>query len=988
MVSDVDNTSFSYSVSTPTKGSVSINAAGLWTYAPSVNSNGADSFTVTVFDGSGASVAQTISLTVNPVNDAPIITSSASASGNEDTSISASVVVSDVDNTSFSYSVSTPTKGSVSINSSGLWTYAPSANSNGADIFTVTVFDGSGASVAQTISLTVNPVNDAAIFGGSRSAALTEDAGIYIASGTAIVTDIDGSAEAAFSSTYSAASGNRGSFLFDPANGGWSYSVANANLQSLGAGLTHQDVLHLASVDGTSGSLSVVLTGVDDPAVISGTFSGSVTEDVASTLTVSGQLSVTDVDGAAESLFLTNVTSQNGNRGSLSVTSDGLWTYILDNSLVQPLAENATYIDSFILSSVGGTTTSISVTVFGKADPLGPLSLALGHPQLSLGVLSAAVVDDGTGASVAMLGDVNGDGFDDYLIGQSAISKGAAVLVFGSPSISNLSLASLSASQGITISGATSGDHAGEVVANLGDFTSESSGAIYHDFALGNPDAASGSGSVNILFGKTSAWSSINLASLSTTVGISVTGAGAGAALGSSIAALGDINGDSFADILLGAPGSGNGAAWIVFGKLGDPLVGDYSNINLSSASASTAIAITGSTSASGFGGSAAGLGDVNGDGYADFLVGAAAANEAWLFFGGDGAWNANASLATPPSGAVRLAGVAASGAGHSVSAAGDVNGDGYADFLVASSGLGKVQLIFGKTGTWSGLDLSSLGSAGINLAGAGADAVLSSAGDVNGDGYADFLIGSASQEKSFLIFGKASGWADLDLATLAYPDGCVISSAPGALGGSAVSGGGDVNGDGFDDLLLGRPGSDSAVLISGGDFSDGLAGLIRGSGSFSGTSGADLLIGSTAADTITLLAGADVVHAGAGDDTIVVSSNSFRVIDGGGGTDTVKLSGSSLNLNLSTHGPDAWQGIEAVNLNGSSNRITLALEDALGHTLRINGDESNSVDLDLSQYSGFLRDTAFEDGLHYWFYEHDYLQNAFILIENGIAVV
>ena len=997
VVSDVDNTSFSYSVSTPTKGSVSINAAGLWTYAPSANSNGADSFTVTVSDGSGASVTQTISLTVNPVNDAPIITSLASASGDEDTSISASVVVSDVDNTSFSYSVDTPTKGGVSINSSGLWTYAPSANSNGADSFTVTVFDGSGGSVTQTISLTVNPVNDAAIFGGSRHGAVTEDSGSTTANGTVTVSDIDSPAEAVFALSTSAGLTNRGVFIFTAATGAWSYSVDNANLQSLGAGVTHDDTLGIASADGSTTTLSVTLTGVDDPAVVSGDFTGSVTEDSATILSTSGQLNVTDVDGVAESVFSTLVSSANGNLGSLSISTSGAWSYSLANSLIEAMPENQSRTDSFTITTAGGTSATVTLTIYGNGDPLGPLSLATGHPQITLGNISKATLADKTGSTVAILGDVNGDGFDDFLVnaGDAVSARGITYLVFGSSAgIAALDLASFSASNGIKITGAVNGDHSGEVLADIGDYTSEADGSILHDFALGNPDADSGSGNVAVFFGKIQPldpytpgssdpslyWSNQLLAGFSG--GFKIFGAGTNAALGSSIAGIGDINGDSFEDLLIGAPGSGNGQAWIVYGLSAGMLPG---NLNLATATADKAIAITGAAVSSAFGSAAAGLGDVNGDGLSDFLVGASSASsgqgEAWLFLG-TGSLSSAINLSSPPVNAIRLTGGNAAAAGSEVSSAGDVNGDGFSDFLVGSPGTSSVQLVFGHSGAWSGLDLASLGTAGITLSGTGIGSVLSAAGDVNGDGFSDFLIGAPSQEKSFLIFGKASGWSNLDLGTLGYPDGCVISSTSGDLGGSALSGGGDVNGDGFDDLLLGRPGSDSAVLISGGDFSDGITGLIRGSGSFSGTSGADLLIGSSSADTISALGGADVLRSGSGDDTLILTSNEFRAIDGGGGTDTVKLSGSNINLDLTSHAAEAWQGIEVIDLNGGSNKITLSIDDILGHTLKIKGDATNKVDIDLASFTllGLFGD--------YKFYEHDTLFNCFLQVQVGVDVI
>jgi len=176
---------------------------------------------------------------------------------------------------------------------------------------------------------------------------------------------------------------------------------------------------------------------------------------------------------------------------------------------------------------------------------------------------------------------------------------------------------------------------------------------------------------------------------------------------------------------------------------------------------------------------------------------------------------------------------------GYSVSGAGDVNGDGFDDVLVATrlanptgdfedDDTGIVHVVFGRTST-SAITLDNLGSEGFQIYGAnGGDELgfgLSGAGDVNGDGLADNIIGSvqysgqgAATGVAYLIFGKTDS-TTVDLGNLAN-DGFIIQSpGSGDLTGSGVSGAGDVNGDGLADLIIGAPGGDTNGSSSGESF-------------------------------------------------------------------------------------------------------------------------------------------------------------------------
>ena len=188
---------------------------------------------------------------------------------------------------------------------------------------------------------------------------------------------------------------------------------------------------------------------------------------------------------------------------------------------------------------------------------------------------------------------------------------------------------------------------------------------------------------------------------------------------------------------------------------------------------------------------------------------------------------------------------------GLSVSSAGDVNGDGFDDIIIGAPqlggdgsgyGPGSAYVVFGKASWTNDVDLGSLGSDGFAITGEAtydkAGWSVSSAGDVNGDGYDDMLVGARDATTDagavYLIYGKASGLTGtIDLANLSSSDGFKIAGLDANdESGRSVSAAGDINGDGFDDLIIGAPFGDSyspygydfynegeSYVLFGGDF-------------------------------------------------------------------------------------------------------------------------------------------------------------------------
>jgi hypothetical protein len=191
LVSDVEtpDASLTYSiVANPAHGTITPTATtGVFTYSPNLNYNGPDSFTYQVSDGSLSSNVATFSITVNPVNDAPVA-NNGSDSTDEDTVLIRSVTATDVDGDALTYiKVSDPTNGTVVVNANGTFVYTPNANYNGPDSFTFKANDGTTDSNTATFTITVNAVNDPPV-ANNGSFSTSEDTPF---NGTLVATDID-----------------------------------------------------------------------------------------------------------------------------------------------------------------------------------------------------------------------------------------------------------------------------------------------------------------------------------------------------------------------------------------------------------------------------------------------------------------------------------------------------------------------------------------------------------------------------------------------------------------------------------------------------------------------------------------------------------------------------------------------------------------------------------------------------------------------------
>ncbi len=454
--------------------------------------------------------------------------------------------------------------------------------------------------------------------------------------------------------------------------------------------------------------------------------------------------------------------------------------------------------------SGSGSTLLLSVEDAGAAYPIDIAAGISGLPPAAEWSLSWGDADTEFGFAVGTAGDVNADGRSDVIIGAprfdgGLVDEGKAFVFLGHP----LGLPD-------TATWDKEGDQAGARFGYAVGTAGDVNGDGYADIIAGAPqyDHPEGDeGGAWVYLGKDTGVNDPPSFFAQSNQG--------GAQLGCAVATAGDVNNDGYADVIVGgntydAPISSAGAAWVWHGSAGGVsggLAATPGNANWHAAGGEVSAFL---------GISVATAGDVNGDGYADVIVGAfqsGAGDEGQALVWHGGSNGVNNAVTGTAGNAEWMAGGQSSGAhlGRSVSTAGDVNGDGYADVIVGaphhSNGEADEGAAYLYLGSTAGLELTPDNTDEGNLPDAWFGQSVATAGDVNGDGYADVIVGAPlftndqlEEGRAFLWYGSASGisltrdwWAEGDASQAWY--------------GNSVATAGDVNGDGYSDVIVGAPG-------------------------------------------------------------------------------------------------------------------------------------------------------------------------------------
>ena len=378
-------------------------------------------------------------------------------------------------------------------------------------------------------------------------------------------------------------------------------------------------------------------------------------------------------------------------------------------------------------------------------------------------------------------------------------------------------------------------------VSDAGDINNDG----FDDVIVGASYINSDAGDAYVIFGRDDGYTEVDLTNIGYS-GFRISGVHSYDQLGVSLSAAGDVNGDHFADFIIGAEredsgGTDAGAAYVIFGH-----DGPFGTIDLATLTPTLGFMIQGSDAMDIAGRSVSGAGDFNGDGYSDLIVGApfgdnggAESGEAYVIFGRAGNFPSVIDLSNLGSAGFAIQGEFESHTGHRVSAAGDVNGDGYDDVIISGESSDKIYLIFGHGGPFGTIDLANLQpSAGMVFQAPTNDDYwevwsVSGGGDINDDGVADILIGAPRNDQTgadagitYVIYGHATSTPDVgsdfngdgrsdilwrnDTGTLTD----WLGTASGGFGDNAanafnsisadwrVAGVGDFNGDHRDDIL------------------------------------------------------------------------------------------------------------------------------------------------------------------------------------------
>ena len=451
--------------------------------------------------------------------------------------------------------------------------------------------------------------------------------------------------------------------------------------------------------------------------------------------------------------------------------------------------------------------------------------------------ISGDTISGDVGSVISSAGDINGDGIVDIVIGnpegqgpQNSIffSSGESYVIFGGSDVARngrFDVSSLNGRNGFVVYGTEALQYSGAAVSAAGDINNDG----LDDLIVGTP----GEEQVQIIFGSRRSNffnGRLDIDQLNGNNGVTFeSGAELNESFGSAVSGLGDVNADGIDDFIVGAPrasipgGGFAGRGYVLFGKSNIANNGQFDVVDLNGRNGFVMEGVPQLLSA--LGSAVSDAGDANGDGVNDLLISAPkvgdfGAGEAYVLFGGRNIGKNGLVQLTNLNGrnGFRIPGVKGSELGRSLSSAGDVNNDGIDDIIVGvprptnggPSPTGESYVIFGSRdiGQSGRLDPTRLnGSNGFKIKGerdfSQFGTSVSGAGDVNNDGIDDLLVGTEFSAFGYVVYGDETVGKSglLNIADIDGTNGFRFSEQF-QRAGREVSNLGDFNNDGIDDFL------------------------------------------------------------------------------------------------------------------------------------------------------------------------------------------
>ena len=855
-------------VSNPAHGTATHNGTTV-TYTSTTGYTGADSFTYTISDGNGGTDTATVNVTVQSGgggNQTPTATDdTATATSEQATVMTVLANDSDPDGDPLTITaVSNPAHGTATHNGTTV-TYTSATGYTGADSFTYTISDGNGGTDTATVNVTVqsgggtttttlNPAQDSHISsssptstsGGSastiRNRAGSPEYRVYLQFD---LSSLSGSVQQATLQLYVTDGSDDGGDVYVVSNnyadgsGPWTENgLTYSNAPALGA--TPLDALGVVS-NGTWVELDVT-SGVTTGGLVSFGMSNSSTNSVyfyskegsnppelvvttaaAPTIVAQDDSAATTAGNPAQLSVLDNDTYPVGTPVTITITTAAIYGSVIVNGdhtiTYTPVGNCLNGDDSFVytLSDSAGNSDTATVTVTVTDSSAQAATTPVPTPDWQVeGAHGCARL----GYSVALAGDVNGDGYDDVIVGSGRFTYAPGLGLdepyfqtgFGSADLYLGSTTGLTTTPAWTVVDTQLESWFGWKVNGVGDVNGDGYDDVVVSARKYQVDGII-RGRVYVYYGSSTG--------LQTNADWIMDGEQDNSRFGHDIAAAGDVDGDGYDDILVsdnrydvdGIPdagkvylfyGSATGLAtrqntpWVAYGEGSDDWFGysirraGYLNELSTDINRYSDIVIGEYHVGSGDGGVSVYYGGANGPG-----------NEAdWTYEHSQGGTNLGTGM-------------------PAVDTAGDVNGDGYDDVIVGArlyqqtlSNEGRVDLFYGSSSglaavpAWTGYGGQESAAFGWSVAGTG---------DVNNDGYGDVLIGAdqydianTNEGKAYLFLGSSQGPSDI-------PSWVASGTQYDARFGHTVGRAGDVDGDGWLDILIGQQQYDSGALIDRG---------------------------------------------------------------------------------------------------------------------------------------------------------------------------